>query len=204
MKKAMMIIAALLFVGGVQVYGQSFKDLLNKGKDVVGSVVEQLDVIPKNIEGNWDFSGSAVKFTGDNVLMNAASELAAGKVEDQLNEYLQKVGIRQGLFSYVFNADGTFTTTFNKMNFSGQYTFSQEEGTIELDYGKNEKLKGVSLKTDVSVSLNSMQLLFNADKLLDFISKITVTVGDSKIGALASLIDQYDGLKIGFELSRVK
>lgn len=204
MKKAMMIIAALLFVGGVQVYGQSFKDLLNKGKDVVGSVVEQLDVIPKNIEGNWEFSGSAVKFTGDNVLMNAASELAAGKVEDQLNEYLQKVGIRQGLFSYVFNADGTFTTTFSKMNFSGQYTFSQEEGTIELDYGKNEKLKGVSLKTDVSVSLNSMQLLFNADKLLDFISKITSTVGDSKIGALASLIDQYDGLKIGFELSRVK
>lgn len=204
MKKAMMIIAALLFVGGVQVYGQSFKDLLNKGKDVVGSVVEQLDVIPKNIEGNWEFSGSAVKFTGDNVLMNAASELAAGKVEDQLNEYLQKVGIRQGLFSYVFNADGTFTTTFNKMNFSGQYTFSQEEGTIELDYGKNEKLKGVSLKTDVSVSLNSMQLLFNADKLLDFISKITSTVGDSKIGALTSLIDQYDGLKIGFELSRVK
>lgn len=187
-----------------QVYGQSFKDLLNKGKDVVGSVVEQLDVIPKNIEGNWEFSGSAVKFTGDNVLMNAASELAAGKVEDQLNEYLQKVGIRQGLFSYVFNADGTFTTTFSKMNFSGQYTFSQEEGTIELDYGKNEKLKGVSLKTDVSVSLNSMQLLFNADKLLDFISKITSTVGDSKIGALASLIDQYDGLKIGFELSRVK
>ena len=199
-----MIMVALLFVGGVQVYGQSFKDLLNKGKDVAGPVVEQLDVIPKNIEGNWEFSGSAVKFTGDNVLMNAASELAAGKVEDQLNEYLQKVGIRQGLFSYVFNADGTFTTTFNKMNFSGQYTFSQEEGTIELDYGKNEKLKGVSLKTDVSVSLNSMQLLFNADKLLDFISKITVTVGDSKIGALASLIDQYDGLKIGFELSRVK
>lgn len=204
MKKTVMIMAALLFVGGVQVYGQSFKDLLNKGKDVVGPVVEQLDVIPKNIEGNWEFSGSAVKFTGDNVLMNAASELAAGKVEDQLNEYLQKVGIRQGLFSYVFNADGTFTTTFSKMNFSGQYTFSQEEGTIELDYGKNEKLKGVSLKTDVSVSLNSMQLLFNADKLLDFISKITSTVSDSKIGALASLIDQYDGLKIGFELSRVK
>lgn len=49
-----------------------------------------------------------------------------------------------------------------------------------------------------------MQLLFKADKLLDFISKITVTVGDSKIGALTSLIDQYDGLKIGFELSRVK
>lgn len=46
---------------------------------MVGSVVEQLDVIPKNIEGNWEFSGSAVKFTGDNVLMNAASELAPSR-----------------------------------------------------------------------------------------------------------------------------
>ena len=189
MKKAMMIIAALLFVGGVQVYGQSFKDLLNKGKDVVGSVVEQLDVIPKNIEGNWEFSGSAVKFTGDNVLMILRF---CGQVHRRQRADERRIGA------------GTFTTTFNKMNFSGQYTFSQEEGTIALDYGKNEKLKGVSLKTDVSVSLNSMQLLFNADKLLDFISKITVTVGDSKIGALTSLIDQYDGLKIGFELSRVK
>lgn len=79
MKKTVMIMAALLFVGVAQVYGQSFKDLLNKGKDVVGPVVEQLDVIPKNIEGNWEFSGSAVKFTGDNVLMNAASELAPSR-----------------------------------------------------------------------------------------------------------------------------
>ena len=147
-KKIFVVLSAALLLGTVSANAQSLKELFSNGgvKSVVESVVDQLDVIPKNIEGNWEFSGSAVKFTGDNVLMNAASELAAGKVEDQLNEYLQKVGIRQGLFSYVFNAD----------------------------------------------------------KLLDFISKITSTVGDSKIGALASLIDQYDGLKIGFELSRVK
>ena len=49
-----------------------------------------------------------------------------------------------------------------------------------------------------------MQLLFNADKLLEFISKITSSVGDSKLGALTSLLDQYDGMQIGFELTRVK
>lgn len=206
MKKLQFVLAALLLLGGTQLHGQSFMELMSNGnlKEVVTSVVDQLDVIPKNIEGDWEFAGTAVKFTGDNVLMNAASELASSKVESQLDEYLQKVGIREGLFGYSFNADGTFTTTFNKMNFSGQYTFSQEEGTIELDYGKNEKLKGISLKTDVSVSANSMQLLFNADKLLEFVSKLTSSVGDSKLGALSSLIAQYDGMKIGFELSRVK
>ena len=88
--------------------------------------------------------------------------------------------------------------------FPGEYTYSKEEKTLELDYGKNEKLKGIVLKTNVSVGANSLQLLFNADKLLDFISKITSSVGDSKLGALTSLLGNYDGMQIGFELSRVK
>ena len=206
MKRIMLIAALMLFAGGAQAYGQSFKELLSNGgvKDMVESVVDQLDVIPKNIEGPWEFSGSAVKFTGDNMLMNAASELAVGKVEAQLDEYLQMVGIKEGLFSYVFNEDGSFSTSFKQTKFPGEYTYSKEEKTLELDYGKNEKLKGIALKTNVSVGANNLQLLFNADKLLDFISKITSSVGDSKLGALTSLLEKYDGMQIGFELSRVK
>ena len=187
-KKIFVVLSAALLLGTVSANAQSLKELFSNGgvKSVVESVVGQLDVIPKNIEGNWTFSGSAVKFTGDNMLMNAASELAVGKVEDTLNE------------------DGTFSTSFNQAKFTGQYTFSQQEKTLELDYGKNEKLKGIALKTNVSVGTSTMQLLFNADKLLEFISKITSSVGDSKLGALTSLLDQYDGMQIGFELTRVK
>lgn len=205
-KKIFVVLSAALLLGTVSANAQSLKELFSNGgvKSVVESVVDQLDVIPKNIEGNWTFSGSAVKFTGDNMLMNAASELAVGKVEDTLNEYLAKVGIKEGLFSYTFNEDGTFSTSFNQAKFPGQYTFSQQEKTLELDYGKNEKLKGIALKTNVSVGTSTMQLLFNADKLLEFISKITSSVGDSKLGALTSLLDQYDGMRIGFELTCVK
>lgn len=205
-KKIFVVLSVALLLGTVSANAQSLKELFSNGgvKSVVESVVDQLDVIPKNIEGNWTFSGSAVKFTGDNMLMNAASELAVGKVEDTLNEYLAKVGIKEGLFSYTFNEDGTFSTSFNQAKFPGQYTFSQQEKTLELDYGKNEKLKGIALKTNVSVGTSTMQLLFNADKLLEFISKITSSVGDSKLGALTSLLDQYDGMQIGFELTRVK
>lgn len=207
MKKSVFaILAVTLSCCWSQLQAQSLKDLFGNGgvEDVVESVVDQLDVIPKNIEGNWEFAGSAVKFSGDNMLMNAASELAAGKVEATLDEYLQKAGIREGLFSYTFNEDGTFSTSFNRTSFPGQYTFSQQEKTLELDYGRNEKLKGIALKTNVSVGTSSMQLLFNADKLLEFISKVTSSAGDSKLGALTSLLDQYDGMQIGFELKRMK
>lgn len=206
MNKSVMLAALLLTIGGAQAQGQSIKELLSNGgvRDVVESVVDQLDVIPKNIEGNWEFAGSAVKFTGDNLLMNAASELAVGTVEDQLDEYLQMVGIGPGLFSYSFNEDGSFSTSFKQAKFPGEYTWSREEKTLQLDYGRNEKLKGISLKTNVTVGANTMQLLFNADKFLDFVSRISASAGDSKLGALSSLLEQYDGMQIGFKLTRVK
>lgn len=195
----------LLACTGFQMEAQSLKDLLNKDniKKVVETVVDKLDVIPENITGTWEYTGAAVKFTSDNTLMSAASELAAGQVEEKLDEYLQKIGLRQGAFSYTFNADSTFTTVFNKMKFPGAYSFSPEADTIELDYGRSEKLKGFTIKTQVTVGLDSMELLFNADKIIEFIGKISSSSGDSKLKVLSSLISQYDGMKIGFELTRV-
>lgn len=206
MKKVYLILAAALFAAACpqQAEGQSLKDLFNKKgiEGIVNTVVEQMDIIPENITGHWEYAGTAVKFTGDNMLMNAASELASGQVEEKLDEYLQIIGLKEGVFGYTFNADSTFTTTFNKMEFHGKYTFSPEEDTIELNYGKTGKLKGVSMKTMVSVTPASMQLLFNADKLLEFIGKISSSVGDARLGTLSSLVEQYDGMKIGFELTR--
>ena len=199
MKKLYLILAAVLFAAACpqQAEGQSLKDLFNKKsiEGIVNTVVEQMDIIPENITGHWEYAG-------DNMLMNAASELASGQVEEKLDEYLQIIGLKEGAFGYTFNADSTFTTTFNKMEFPGKYTFSPEEDTIELNYGKTGKLKGVSMKTMVSVSPASMQLLFNADKLLEFIGKISSSVGDTRLGTLSSLVEQYDGMKIGFELTR--
>ena len=205
MKKICMILFSVcMLLTGYGAKGQSLKDLLNKDniKKAVETVADKLDVLPENITGTWEYTGAAVKFTSDNVLMSAASELAAGQVEDKLDEYLQKTGLRQGTFSYVFETDSTFTTVFNKMKFPGRYTFSPEEDTIELDYGKTERLKGISLKTTVSVTPTNMELLFNADKLLEFIGKISSSAGDSKLSVLSSLVSQYDGMKIGFELGR--
>lgn len=204
--KRLCIFIAAAFLAAIcpSAYGQSLKDLLNKKsiEGIVNTVVDQLDIIPENITGDWEYKGTAVKFTGDNILMNAASEVASAQVEEKLDEYLQVIGLKEGAFGYTFDADSTFTTTFNKMKFPGRYTFSPEEDTIELDYGKTERLKGISLKTTVSVTPTNMELLFNADKLLEFIGKISSSVGDSKLSVLSSLVSQYDGMKIGFELDR--
>ena len=161
-----------------------------------------MDIIPENIEGEWEYNSIDVKFTGDNALMNAASEVAVSKIEDKLTEYMQIIGLKEGTFGYRFNPDGSFTTSFLKLDLPGKYTFSSEEDTIELSYGSEGKLKGVKMKATAKVNATNLELLFNADKLMEFLGKISSSSDNQKLAALNQLISQYDGLKIGFELKR--
>ena len=189
MKKFYLIITIVLLVSGAGgARAQSLKDLLNKDniEDIVNTITDQLDIVPENIAGKWEYSSVSVKFTGDNALMNAASEVA----------------VRKGSFGYDFNTDGTFSTSFLKMDLPGKYTFSSEEDSIELSYGSTGKLKGLKMKAVAKVNATSLELLFNADKLMDFLGKIASSSGDSELGALSYLVGQYDGMKIGFELKR--
>lgn len=205
MKKFYLIITIVLFVSGAGgARAQSLKDLFNKDniEDVVNAITDQLDIVPENIAGKWEYSGISVKFTGDNALMNAASEVAVRKVEEKLTGYLQAIGLNEGSFGYDFNTDGTFSTSFLKMELPGKYTFSSEEDSIELSYGSTGKLKGLKMKAVAKVNATSLELLFNADKLMDFLGKIASSSVDSELGALSYLVGQYDGMKIGFELKR--
>lgn len=205
MKRFYLIITlALLAAGTVQTKAQSLKDLLNKEnvEDIVNTITDQLDIIPENIEGEWEYNSIDVKFTGDNALMNAASEVAVSKIEDKLTEYMQIIGLKEGTFGYRFNPDGSFTTSFLKLDLPGKYTFSSEEDTIELSYGSEGKLKGVKMKATAKVNATNLELLFNADKLMEFLGKISSSSENSKLGALGQLVSQYDGLKIGFALKR--
>lgn len=205
MKRFYLIITlALLASGTIQTRSQSLKDLLNKEsiEDIVNTITDQMDIIPENIEGEWEYNSIDVKFTGDNALMNAASEVAVSKIEDKLTEYMQIIGLKEGTFGYRFNPDGSFTTSFLKLELPGKYTFSSEEDSIELAYGSTGKLKGVKMKATAKVNATNLELLFNADKLMEFLGKISSSSDNQKLAALNQLISQYDGLKIGFELKR--
>lgn len=212
---AITAITAIAIISEAGAEGQSLKDLLNKGKDIVsnenvqdivGSVTESLgiDLTPDDIKGTWDYSGTAVKFTSDNMLASAASTLASSQVESKLNEYLQKIGLKEGTFSYTFNADSTFTNTFLKQTLKGTYSIVKGNGgdTLQLKYGKSEKLDFLTLNTTVDIGTDKTEFLFNADKLLDFIGKISSSSNNSTLKSLTALTSNYDGLKIGFQVKK--
>lgn len=196
-------VCSLLSVSG-QAYGQSLKDLLNSStvKDAVASVTGGKKLTIQNLEGTWTYVNPAVQLEGDNALKNVAGSVAAGELEKKLKTYCTKVGIIEGMFNYAFSSDSTFTNALKKKTLKGTYSVDQEEGTVELKYALGGKLKVMTLTGKVVLSGDQLSLLFNADKLLNFLTKISSISDNSTLKLVNKLASEYDGMMLGFDLKK--
>ena len=196
-------ISILLSVSG-QAYGQSLKDLLNSSavKDAVTSVTGGKKLTVENLAGTWTYTNPAVQLEGDNALKNVAGSVAAGELEKKLKTYCAKVGIVEGMFNYVFNNDSTFTNALKKKTLKGTFSVNPDEKTVELKYALGGKLKVTTLTAHVVISGDELSLLFNADKLLDFLSKISSISDNTTLKMVNKLASEYDGMMLGFELKK--
>lgn len=178
MKASFKIIFATIVMCSLCSYvnAQTLKDLLKKatGSSLVQDVVESVTGVSlqADIKGTWDYSGVAVKLVSEDLLKNAAAGVAAGQIEDKLDGYVQKVGIKPGAFGFIFSEDNTFTTTFKGKNIPGTYTLDEQTKTLTLTYGKTSFMKGFTMTASVNITSSQLDLMFNADKLLDFIGKV--------------------------------
>ena len=198
----LMVCALLFLVTGVQ--AQSLKDILNSSavRDAVTAVTGGKQLSVENLAGTWTYVNPAIQLEGDNALKNVAASVAASEIEKKLNEYCAKVGIEAGAFNYTFNADSTFTSQLKGRTLNGTYSFNAEEKTIELKYGKLSKLNLATMTAYVVLSDDQLSLLFNVDKLLDFLTKLSSLSDNTALQTINKLASEYDGMKLGFELSK--
>lgn len=206
MKRTISIIlmAGALCLAGQTASAQSLGDILKKvtGNETVKNVVETVTgtTLPVDVKGTWTYSGTAVKFESDDLLKSTAASLAASQVEDKLDSYIAKVGIKAGTFSFTFNEDKTFSATVKGKSFNGTYTVSEDYKTMSLQFGKAIGLKPFT--ASISATSGQLDLLFQADKLLELLGKLTSTSGNSTLKTIGSLVNQYDGMMLGLELKK--
>ena len=153
-----------------------------------------------DVTGTWTYSGTAVKFESDDLLKSTAASLAAGQVEDKLDSYVSKVGIKAGTFSFTFKEDKTFTATVKGKSFDGTYSLSEDYKTIALQFGKAIGLK--PFNAAVSATSSQLDLLFPADRLLELLEKLTSSSSNATLKTIGTIANQYDGMKLGLELTR--
>lgn len=199
-----MALLGLLLVSG-NVSAQSLKDILNSSavKGAVASITGGMKLTMESILGTWTYVNPSVSLDGDNALKNVAGSLATSELEKKLKETCAKVGIVEGMFSYTFNADSTFRCNLKGKSLSGTYSLDTNANTVTLNFGsKSGKLKLLKMNASVVLMGDQLSLLFDADKLLDFISKLSSLSGSTTLQSITKLTDQYDGVKLGFELKK--
>lgn len=184
-----------------QIQAQSLKDILKSSavKDAVTSLTGGKELTAANLSGTWEYVSPAVMLEGDNALKNVAGNVAASEVEKKLQSYCDKIGLKAGTFSYTFNDDNTFTCIFKEKTLKGTYTLQESDKTIQLKYGN---LKIANISAQVVLTHDKLALLFNADKLLDFLGTLSSLSGSTTLQAINKLTDQYEGFKVGFQLKK--
>lgn len=201
MKKLIISLFLICFV--LSVKAQSIKDILNSQtvKDVVTSVTGGKQLSNESLNGSWLYISPAVQLKGDNAIKNIAGTVATSELEKKLGEYCEKVGIIEGVFNYTFNQDNTFFCQLKSSKLNGTYTVNSADKTMDMTYtvaGKNI----LSLTATVVLTDNNLTLLFNADKLLELIDKISSISSNTSVQAINKLASQYDGVMLGFELQK--
>ena len=205
--KLRILVAALCLCGQVA-SAQSLKDLLKKVttnetvKNVVENVVEDVAGvnIPVDITGTWTYSGTAVEFESEDLLKSTAASLAATQVENKLDEFVGKVGIKAGTFSFTFSEENKFTAKVLGKSFNGTYTLSEDYKTLSLQFSSLFSTK--PFVATVVVTGTQLDLLFAADRLLELLGKLTENSTNTILKTIGTVVNQYDGMKIGLELQK--
>lgn len=194
------VVAGVLggLLGGGTTTGSSFtgssiiNGILN---NVIGSATfSQADLCAHT----WKYSKPGCAFTSENLLAKAGGEIAASKIEEDLSKYYSKFGFSKSNTYFTFKTDGTFAAKIDGKSWNGTYTFDEKTHAIQL--------KGLLLSASgfATRTTNGISLLFEQKKLLTLIktlSKLNLT-GSTTMSAVSSIVDNYDGVRIGFEMTK--
>ena len=213
------IIIALISVFVSQVQAQSvLSGLLNKTltkesitsivESVAGKVVSKLDL---SVVGTWNYSAAEVQFKSSNLLAEAGGAAILSGIEGSVGKLYSKLGIDES-YSFTFNSDSTFTQNIkvksNIQTLKGTYSLDEENNIIVLNYQVLGKINIGKVSAIYANNGVSLSILFDAKELFGMLKKISAVASSltstATLAGLNGVIEQYDGMLLGYKLKRAK
>ena len=164
--------------------------------NIIYNVIGLSKLNEQDLYGSWSYESPGCSFTSDKLLAQAGGEVAAKRIEDELQQTYTKLGINGGNTSFTFNQDKTFSANIGGKKISGTYVYNKSDSSI--------KFKTLLLSTTGYVTRNAkgVSLVFESKKLLSVLQMLASVSGNSTLSTIGDLSKNYDGVRLGFDLRR--
>ena len=164
--------------------------------NIIYNVIGLSKLNEQDLYGTWSYESPGCAFTSDKLLAQAGGEVAAKRIEDELQQTYTKLGINGGNTSFTFNQDKTFSANIGGKKISGTYVYNKSDSSIKL------KTLLLSTKGYVTRNAKGVSLVFESKKLLSVLQMLASVSGNSTLSTIGDLSKNYDGVRLGFDLRR--
>lgn len=154
------------------------------------------------IVGTWKYSGPAVTFKSDNLLLKAGGAAAATQVEAKLEPYYKTAGFTSLVMTIA--EDSTFTFKARLINLGGSISKDASSGNFIFTFKALKSVNIGSMESYIVMNGDKMELTFDVSKLMVLIEKAGSLTGNNTLKGVSAILNQYDGMTAGFELQRQK
>ena len=225
MKKLVLSLVLLLAVSaGVQaqtlksVLGKVAGKVASKGDDgVVTNVLSALlgssrSLTDELLWGTWNYEGVACILESESVLAEMGGSTVTSALENKIDAALTKIGIAKGKCSFSFAQGGSCSINVDGFELKGKYQLDAAKKVIVFTFMYDK----VPLNTFVAYEAQNLNIVFEADRLLEFIKNVATAMSKNAsdvqqgqlkaaiqtAGTVGTLLQNYDGLMLGAELTK--
>ena len=203
---AALLLTSCGFTGGTATNGANSADILggilgaitntNTLGDILYEVIGASKLSEQDVVGTWKYYQPGCAFTSENALASAGGKVVAAQAKEKLLPTYNKLGIKGSNTYFTFNQDGTFSAKVMGKAISGTYKFNSSNNSVQM--------QTLLLSTTGYLTRNSqgISLLFESKKLLTALQVIGVASGNSTLATVSDLSKNYDGIRMGFDLTR--
>ena len=169
--------------------------------NVIGSLLGNSITLSKStIKGTWNYTGASCVLESDNALAEIGGTVATTKIEEKMNTYLSKVGVKEGKCSFTFAENDTCTFKVGSREIKGRYTLDGENKTIQFSFLQDR----FTATAHVAYNVTSLSIVFNADKMLTLVQKVMPTAAtySATLATLSTMLESYKGMMLGMKLKK--
>lgn len=162
---------------------------------LLGLVIGSIKIQESELYGSWYYTEPACAFTSENLLAKAGGAVAAETCKDKLLPVYNSVGISGQNTQFQFTQDHQFAARVKGIPLSGSYAYDPSTGTIRL------QTMLFSTNAYITRTTKGLGLTFESKNLLKVLQVAAAMSGNSTLQTVGDLSKQFDGVRLGFDIS---